>query len=92
MGRPVVTTDIGMLAEHIVAPPRMPEDVRTGWMANPGDPADFAHMLGIALALDASAYRRMSARARQFAEYMFSPESVAEAMRSVYTSLLAREL
>jgi len=34
----------------------------------------------------------MSARARQFAEYMFSPESVAEAMRSVYTSLLARDL
>ena len=42
MGRPVVTSDIGMLAEHIVAPPRMPEDVRTGWAANPGDPAEFA--------------------------------------------------
>jgi glycosyltransferase involved in cell wall biosynthesis len=92
MGRPVVTTDIGMLAEHIVAPPRMPEDVRTGWMARPDDPADFAHMLGVALSLNASAYRHMSARARQFAEYMFSPESVADAMRSVYTSLLARDL
>jgi glycosyltransferase involved in cell wall biosynthesis len=92
MGRPVVTADVGMLAEHIVAPPRMPEDVRTGWMARPDDPADFAHALGTALSLDATAYRRMSARARQFAEYMFSPESVAEAMRSVYTSLLARDL
>jgi glycosyltransferase involved in cell wall biosynthesis len=92
MGRPVVTTDVGMLGEHIVAPPRMPEDVRTGWLASPGDPADFAHMLGIALSLNDGAYHQMSARARQFAEYMFSPESVADAMRSVYTSLLARDL
>jgi glycosyltransferase involved in cell wall biosynthesis len=92
MGRPVVTSDIGMLGEHIVAPPRMPEDVRTGWTATSGDPADFAQVLDAALSLNASAYRVMSARARQFAEYMFSPESVAEAMRSVYTSLLARDL
>jgi glycosyltransferase involved in cell wall biosynthesis len=92
MGRPVVTTDVGMLAEHIVAPPRMPEDVRTGWMVSPGDSAEFAQTLGTALSLSASAYRGISARARQFAEYMFAPESVAEAMRSVYTSLLARDL
>ena len=38
MGRPVVTTDVGVLPEHVVAPPRMPEDVRTGWVATPGDP------------------------------------------------------
>jgi glycosyltransferase involved in cell wall biosynthesis len=87
----VVTADVGMLAEHIVAPPRMPEDVRTGWIARPGDPADFAHVLGIALSISAGAYRGMSA-ARQFAEYMFSPRGVADAMRSVYTSLLARDL
>ena len=49
-------------------------------------------MLGAAFSLNATAYRQMSARARQFAEYMFSPESVADAMRSVYTSLLARDL
>jgi glycosyltransferase involved in cell wall biosynthesis len=91
MGRPVITTDVGVLAEHIVAPPRMPEDVRTGWVAKAGDTADFAHALRLALSLDTNAYRGMSARARQFAEYMFSPESVADAMRSVYTSLLARD-
>jgi glycosyltransferase involved in cell wall biosynthesis len=92
MGRPVVTTDVGMLAEHIVAPPRMPDDVRTGWTVRPNDPAEFAHVLGIALSVKAGVYRGISARARQFAEYMFSPESVADAMRSVYTSLLARDL
>jgi glycosyltransferase involved in cell wall biosynthesis len=92
MGRPVVTTDVGVLPEHIVAPPRMPEDVRTGFVAKAGDPVDFANAMARALTLDTNAYRGMSARARQFAEYMFSPESVADAMRSVYTSLLARDL
>jgi glycosyltransferase involved in cell wall biosynthesis len=91
VGRPVVTTDTGMLPEHIVAPPRMPEDVRTGWVARTADPADFADALQRAMSLDHDAYRLMCLRARQFAEYMFSPESVADAMRSVYTSLLARE-
>ena len=52
MGRPVVTSDVGMLPEHMVAPPRMPEDVRTGWVATAGDPADFARALTLALALD----------------------------------------
>jgi glycosyltransferase involved in cell wall biosynthesis len=91
MGRPVVTSNVGALPEHVVTPPELPEDIRTGWVAEPGDAAAFAHALGQAFALDASAYRAMSARARQFAEYMFSPRSVAVATRAVYTSLLARD-
>jgi glycosyltransferase involved in cell wall biosynthesis len=91
MGRPVVTSDVGVLAEHVVAPPRMPEEVRTGWIAKAGDPNDFARALNLALSLDINEYNAMAARARQFADYMFSPESVADAMRAVYTSLLARE-
>jgi glycosyltransferase involved in cell wall biosynthesis len=91
LGRPVVTTNVGVLPEHVVTPPRMPEDVRTGWVAKAGDPTDFAAALQRALSLDATAYRGISLRARQFAEYMFSPDSVADAVRSVYTSLLARE-
>ena len=47
--------------------------------------------LAAALALDDDAYQAMCARAREFAEYMFSPESVAVATRAVYRSLLARE-
>jgi glycosyltransferase involved in cell wall biosynthesis len=92
MSRPVVTSDVGMLPEHVVAPPRMPEAVRTGWVARAGDPADFARALSLALTLDTTTYQSMAARAREFADYMFSPESVAEAMRAVYTSLLARDL
>jgi glycosyltransferase involved in cell wall biosynthesis len=92
MGRPVVASNIGILPEHVVTPPEMPEDVRTGWLAEPGDAADFARALGIAFSLDATAYRAMSTRARQFAEYMFSPHSIAVATRAVYTSLLARDI
>ena len=91
MGRPVVTADVGILPEHVVTPPEMPEDVRTGWVAKRGDPAEFASALGVALSLDERAYQAMAARARQFAEYMFSPHSVAVATRAVYTSLLARD-
>jgi glycosyltransferase involved in cell wall biosynthesis len=91
MGRPVVTANVGALPEHVVTPPEMPEDIRTGWVVEAGDAAAYAHALSQALALDSTAYRAMSARARQFAEYMFSPRSVAVATRAVYTSLLARD-
>jgi len=92
MARPVVTSDVGALPEHVVVPPQLPEDVRTGWVAKAGDADDFARALALALALDPKAYQAISARARQFAEYMFSPESVAAATRGVYTSLLTRDL
>ena len=91
MGRPVIASNVGVLPEHLVTPPEMPEDVRTGWIADAGDAADFARALGESLALNSTAYRAMAARARQFAEYMFSPASVAVATRAVYTSLLARD-
>jgi glycosyltransferase involved in cell wall biosynthesis len=91
MGRPVVTSDVGVLPEHVVAPPLMPEDLRTGWVAAKGDPIDFARALSLALTLEEADYRAMSARAREFAEYMFSPSSVAVATRAVYISLLARD-
>jgi hypothetical protein len=41
--------------------------------------------------LDDAAYQALAARARQFAEFMFSPQSVVAATRTVYTSLLARD-
>ena len=91
MGRPVVTSNVGLLPEQVVTPPDMPEDVRTGWVAKAGDAKEFASALGTAFALDDAAYRTMAARARQFAQYMFSPEGVAAATLDVYNSLLQRE-
>ncbi len=92
MGRPVVTTTLGVLPENLLCPPRMRDELRTGWLVRPGNVGEIARAIAAALALDATAYEALGARARQFAEFMFSPQSVAEAIREVYTSLLARDV
>jgi glycosyltransferase involved in cell wall biosynthesis len=91
MGRPLVTTAIGMLPENLLCPPRMRDELRTGWLVQPGNAGELARAVSSALSLDVTAYEALGARARQFAEFMFSPQSVAEAIRGVYTSLLARD-
>jgi glycosyltransferase involved in cell wall biosynthesis len=91
VGRPVVTTAVGMLPEMVLAPPRMREDLRTGWVVRPGQPGELAGAISTALAGNPTAAEALGARARQFAEFMFSPQSVAEAIRGVYTSLLSRD-
>jgi glycosyltransferase involved in cell wall biosynthesis len=91
MGRPLVTTTVGMLPENVLAPPRMKDELRTGWLVRPGNIGEMARAIGAALSLDVTAYEALGARARQFAEFVFSPQSVAEAIRGVYTSLLARD-
>ena len=91
MGRPLVATTVGMLPENLLCPPRMRDELRTGWLVRPGNVGELARAVGAALALDVTAYEALGARARQFAEFMFSPQSVAEAIRGVYTSLLARD-
>lgn len=91
MGRPVVTTAVGVLPENMLCPPRMKDKLRTGWLVQPGNVGELARAVGAALALDVISYEALGARARQFAEFMFSPRSVAEAIRDVYTSLLARD-
>jgi glycosyltransferase involved in cell wall biosynthesis len=83
----VVTSNVGLLPEQVVTPPEMPEDVRTGWVVKAGDANEFATAIQTAFALDEVAYRAMAARARQFAQYIFSPESVAAATLDVYNSL-----
>jgi glycosyltransferase involved in cell wall biosynthesis len=92
MAKPVVTSDVGMLPEHVLVPPRMPEELRTGWVVTHSDPTGLARTLQLALELGPTEYQAMAARARQFAEYMFSPQSAAVATRAVYMSLLARDL
>jgi glycosyltransferase involved in cell wall biosynthesis len=91
MGRPVVATTVGMLPENLLCPPRMRDDLRTGWLVRPGNIGEIARAVEAALKLNPTAYEALGARARQFAEFMFSPQSVAEAIRGVYTSLLARD-
>jgi glycosyltransferase involved in cell wall biosynthesis len=92
MGRPLVTTAVGMLPENLLCPPRMRDELRTGWVVRPDSAGELARAVGSALSLNIAAYEALGARARQFAEFMFSPQSVAEGIRGVYTSLLARDM
>jgi glycosyltransferase involved in cell wall biosynthesis len=92
IGRPVVASTIGALPENLLSPPRMRDELRTGWLVRPGNAGELARATSAALALNKTAHEALGARARQFAEFMFSPQSVAEAIRGVYTSLLARDL
>jgi glycosyltransferase involved in cell wall biosynthesis len=91
LGRPVVTTSVGALPDNLLCPPRMRDELRTGWLVRPGNVGELARATAAALALNVTAHEALGARARQFAEFMFSPQSVAEAIRGVYTSLLARD-
>ena len=89
MARPVIASAIGILPENILAPPRMPDELRTGWLVRPGDAAALAAALHESLSLDLAAYRALAARARQFAEFMFSPQNVATSVLNIYAGLLA---
>jgi glycosyltransferase involved in cell wall biosynthesis len=91
MARPLVTTAVGALPENLLCPPRMKDELRTGWLVRAGHPGDLASATAAALALNPTAYEALGARARQFADFMFSPQSVAEAIHGIYTSLLARD-
>jgi len=91
LGRPVIATTVGVLPENVLCPPRMRDELRTGWLVRPGNVSELARAITAALALDVTSYEALGARARQFAEFAFSPQSVAEAIRGVYTSLLARD-
>ncbi len=62
-----------------------------GW-CRPAAPASSRGRLHPRLRSTLRPTEALSARARQFAEFVFSPQSVAEAIRGVYTSLLARDV
>jgi glycosyltransferase involved in cell wall biosynthesis len=69
----------------------MRDELRTGCLVQPGNASTLARPVGAALALDVTPYEALEARGRQFAEFMFSLQSVAEAIHGLYTSLLARD-
>jgi glycosyltransferase involved in cell wall biosynthesis len=89
MARPVIASAIGILPENILAPPRMPDELRTGWLVRPGDPRALAAALNESLSLDLAVYRALAARARQFAQFMFSPQNVATSVLNIYGALLS---
>ena len=88
MARPVIASSVGSLPEIMLTPPRIAEQLRTGWEVPPGDSAELARTITMVLALDAAAYRAHAARAREFAESKFSPRRVAAVTLEIYSALL----
>jgi len=88
MGRPVIASSVGALPEIVLAPPRVPEDARTGWLVDPSDPIELARAIAAALALDNPIRDALGERGRRLAEVRFSPPRVAAAALEVYASVL----
>jgi glycosyltransferase involved in cell wall biosynthesis len=88
MARPVVASSIGALPEIVLAPPRVADAARTGWLTPPDDPIALARAIAAALAVDRQARQAVGARARRYAELKFSPARIAAATLAVYTALL----
>jgi glycosyltransferase involved in cell wall biosynthesis len=82
LGRPVVVTDTGGLAEML-----MP--AATGWLVKPDDADALADALELALAMPAAARARLAVRARRFVARNFSLEQTGAATIRVYRELLA---
>jgi glycosyltransferase involved in cell wall biosynthesis len=91
MARPVIATATGASPEIVLAPPRVSEAERTGWLAPPGDPIALARAIALALALDPPTRHAIAVHARRHAELRFSPARVAAAVLGLYTSLLQGE-
>jgi len=91
MARPVVASAIGALPEVVLAPPRVADAARTGWLAPPDDPIALARALAAALSIDRPTRQVIGTRARRYAELKFSPARIAAATLAVYTALLEGE-
>jgi glycosyltransferase involved in cell wall biosynthesis len=82
MGRPVIASDIGGLAEAL-------RPGETGTLVPPDDPAALAAAIGRSLDLDGAARDDLARRARAFVAAELSLERMRRATAAVYDELLA---
>lgn len=80
MGRPVIVTHRGALAEAVLP-------ASTGWLVPADDAGELARALELALALDADTRRRLGARARAFVAETFGMAANADRILAVYREL-----
>jgi glycosyltransferase involved in cell wall biosynthesis len=84
-GLPVVATDVGSFREEIV-------EGKTGFLCQPGDPADLANALETYFESDL--YSELDTRRREIREYAYAHHSwdaVATLTRNAYAELLRRQ-
>jgi glycosyltransferase involved in cell wall biosynthesis len=91
MARPVVASSIGALPEIVLAPPRVPDAARTGWVCAPDDPIALARAVSAALTLGSAVRQAIAIRARRHAELSYSPARIAAATLGVYSARLEAE-
>lgn len=91
MARPAIVTQTGTLPEAVLAPPRMADELRTGWVVPPGDAQAMARALATALRLEIADYRALAARSHEFGRFMFGPDRAAAATLDIYRSVLEPE-
>jgi D-inositol-3-phosphate glycosyltransferase len=85
-GLPVVATDVGSFREEIV-------EGRTGFLCQPGDPAELAKAIETYFASDL--YKNLKVRRRELKDYADANHSwhaVAELTRNAYAKMLGRNL
>lgn len=81
MGKPVIVTDQGALAESV-----MPS--ATGWLVPPDDAGELGRALDLALSLDEEVRQRLAARARAYVVGTFGMQAMCERMLEIYRELL----
>jgi glycosyltransferase involved in cell wall biosynthesis len=92
MSCPVIVSDIGALPETILAPPRVGEENRTGWVVKPGDAGALAEAIDHALAMSETQRAAMGSRARAHILARFSAREMQRATLAVYDHLLGTSM
>jgi len=87
MGTPVIAANAGDAPEVVLAPPRVAEPLRTGFLVKPFDAAALAVAIANVLCLGASAGSQLSFRARQHVEAHFSTERILAGTLDAYAVL-----
>ena len=88
LGTPVIVSDIGAVAETVVAPPETGSAARTGWRIPPNSPHKLAEAILQSLALGASAKDAIGMRARQHVIQRFSMDQMSSRILQLYTSMV----
>jgi len=92
IGVPVIASDLGAVAETVLAPPGVAAGEATGWRVPAGDPAALAAAMNEALSLDPAARAALIARGQAHARAHFSLARMTFATLAVYDRLLGTGL
>jgi glycosyltransferase involved in cell wall biosynthesis len=87
MGKPVIVTSNGAMAETVLAPPTAQENERTGWIIPPDDAQSLARALREVLALTPEQRERIASKARIQAQ-KYTLEAMTAATLAVYAQIL----